>query len=72
MLSVTFLTYMQVRAAEGLSKLVSDLKENMILNDFSTINQTTTSRISELEQLKSQKEAEITQLYDQARDLRTS
>ncbi|XP_064396197.1 mediator of RNA polymerase II transcription subunit 22-like isoform X1 [Halichondria panicea] len=61
-----------VRAAEGLSKLVSDLKENMILNDFSTINQSTTNRISELKELKSQKEDEITQLYSQPRELRTS
>ncbi|XP_064396198.1 mediator of RNA polymerase II transcription subunit 22-like isoform X2 [Halichondria panicea] len=62
----------EVRAAEGLSKLVSDLKENMILNDFSTINQSTTNRISELKELKSQKEDEITQLYSQPRELRTS
>lgn len=63
---------LQVRASEGLSKLVSDLKETMILNDLSTINQTTTSRVLELETMTAQKEQEILKLYAQPRELRTT
>lgn len=48
------------------------MKENMILNDFSTINRTTTSRVSELEAMRVQKEQEIVKLYKQSRDLRTT
>ena len=54
-----------MRAAEGLSKLVSDLKENMILNDFSTINETTSHRIAELERQRKMKEEELKVLYGQ-------
>lgn len=53
----------QVRAAEALSKLVSDLKENLILNDFSTINETTTKRIAELEVLQRKEVQQMEALY---------
>ena len=53
----------QVRAAEALSKLVSDLKENLILNDFSTINETTTKRIAELEALQKQQVQQLEAVY---------
>ena len=53
----------QVRAAEALSKLVSDLKENLILNDFSTINETTTRRIAELESLQTQQVQRMEDMY---------
>lgn len=56
----------QVRAAESLSKLVSDLKEFLILNDFSTINETCTQHVSELAELQRQNRAELEALYGQA------
>ena len=65
-LNLSFLapTVLQVRAAEALSKLVSELKEYIILNDFSAINTTITQRSKEL-QLSQQKAMEETQrLYD--------
>lgn len=52
-----------VRAAEALSKLVSDLKENLILNDFSTINEITSQRMEELERLSGEQKKELTELY---------
>ena len=52
-----------MRAAEALSKLVSDLKENLILNDFSTINETTSKRIAELESLRKQQVQQLDALY---------
>ena len=52
-----------MRAAEALSKLVSDLKENLILNDFSTINETTTRRIAELETLQDQQVKRMEDMY---------
>ncbi|XP_003387061.1 PREDICTED: mediator of RNA polymerase II transcription subunit 22-like [Amphimedon queenslandica] len=39
-----------VRAAESLSRLVSELKEYLILHDFSAINDSLTKRATELEQ----------------------
>ncbi len=53
----------QVRAAEALSKLVSDLKENLILNDFSTINETTTRRIDDLEAQQGQQVKRMEDMY---------
>ena len=61
----TLFPHTQVRATEGLSKLVSDLKENMILNDFSTINETTSHRIAELERQRTVKDEELRLLYGQ-------
>ena len=52
-----------MRAAEALSKLVSELKEYLILNDFSTINEATTRRITELQRRQKQSEAELQALY---------
>ena len=52
-----------MRASEALSKLVSDLKENLILNDFSTINETTTRRIAELETLQAQQVQRMEDMY---------
>ena len=52
-----------MRAAEALSKLVSDLKENLILNDFSTINETTTRRIAQLEVLQTQQVQRMEDMY---------
>lgn len=56
----------QVRAAESLSKLVSDLKEFLILNDFSTINETCTQHMSELAELQRHNRAELEALHSQA------
>ncbi|XP_065918430.1 mediator of RNA polymerase II transcription subunit 22-like [Dysidea avara] len=52
-----------VRAVEALSKLTSDVKENMILNDFSFINKCIEQRSSELEKLKADQLAELEQLH---------
>ena len=42
---------------------MSDLKENLILNDFSTINETTTKRIAELEALQRQQVQQLEAVY---------
>ena len=52
-----------VRAAEGLSKLVSDLKESLILNDFSSINELASSRTEELQKLLTQQKKDLSDLY---------
>ena len=52
-----------MHAAEALSKLVSNLKENLILNDFSTISETTTRRIAELETLQGQQVKQMEDMY---------
>jgi mediator of RNA polymerase II transcription subunit 22 len=52
-----------VRAAEALLKLVSDLKEVLILNDFSFINEITTQRIEELQNLSAEQSRELMELY---------
>ena len=52
-----------VRAAEALSKLVSDIKESLILNDFSTINDITAQRVEELEKLTAEQRRELVELY---------
>ena len=56
----------QVRAAENLSKLVSDLKEFLILNDFSSVNDSCTQHISELAAAQAKNRAELEALYSQA------
>ena len=53
----------QVRAAEVLFKLVSELKEYLILNDFTAINQTVTQRSSELQRLQAQIEEDLQRQY---------
>ena len=52
-----------VRAAEALSKLVSDIKENLILNDFSSINELTSQRMEELRRLTEEQKRELADLY---------
>lgn len=52
-----------MRSAEALSKLVSDLKENLILNDFSTINETTSRRIDELGTLQARQIQRMENMY---------
>lgn len=52
-----------VRAAEALSKLVSDLKEILILNDFSSINELTTQRMELLQTLSAEQSKELMELY---------
>lgn len=52
-----------VRAAEALSKLISDLKESLILNDFSSINEITTQRTEELQKLSAQQKKELMDMY---------
>ncbi len=57
-----------VRAAASLSKLVSDLKETLILNDLSSINEVTTRKTEELQQLLSQQQKELDSLYTTAEE----
>lgn len=52
-----------VRAAEALSKLVSDIKESLILNDFSSINEIYTKRTEEVQKLLSQQQKTLADLY---------
>ena len=52
-----------VRAAEALSKLASDLKEILILNDFSSINGITTSRMEVLQNPTTEQGKELMELY---------
>lgn len=52
-----------VRAAEALSKLASDLKEVLILNDFSFINEITTQRTEELQSLTAEQNRQLMELY---------
>ena len=56
-----------MRAAEGLSKLVSELKEYLILNDFSSINTTITSRTRDLETFQNQMQKDMAQQLEHAR-----
>ena len=60
------LTHSQVRAAEALSKLVSELKESLILNDFSSINDVITQRTTELRQLQRQQKQLLMTMYSAA------
>lgn len=52
-----------VRAAEALSKLASDLKEMLILNDFSSINEITSQRTEELGKMSAEQKRELEELY---------
>ena len=45
---------------------MSDLKEYLILNDFSTVNESCTQHISELATAQTQNRAELEALYSQA------
>ena len=45
---------------------MSDLKELLILNDFSTVNDSCTQHISELAAAQAQNRAELETLYSQA------
>ena len=54
---------LQVRAAESLSKLVTDIQEFLILNDFSSINESIVHQTGELEALLRERKKEVTELY---------
>lgn len=53
-----------MRAAEVLFKLVSELKEYLILNDFTAINDTVTHRSVELQRLQVKAEDELKRVYE--------
>ena len=63
---------LQVHTSEGLSKLVSDLKEYLILNEFSTVNDSCTQHISELAAAQAQNQTEVEALYSQAAAVATA
>lgn len=52
-----------MRAAESLSKLVTDIQEFLILNDFSSINESIVHQASELEALLRERKKEVAELY---------
>lgn len=52
-----------MRAAESLSKLVTDIQEFLILNDFSSINESIVHQASELEALLHERKKEVADLY---------
>jgi mediator of RNA polymerase II transcription subunit 22 len=53
-----------VRAAESLSHLVAELKEYLILNDFSSINESVSQRTSELDTNQKEILQEIQTLFE--------
>ena len=53
-----------MRAAEALSRLVAELKEYLILNDFSTINESITHRAKDLHAAQKQVLNETQKLYE--------
>ena len=48
-----------MRAAESLSKLVTDIQEFLILNDFSSINESIVHQAGELDALVRERKEEI-------------
>ena len=52
-----------MRAAESLSKLVTDIQEFLILNDFSSINESIVHQASELDALLHERKKEVKDLY---------
>ena len=58
-----YVSPLQVRAAEVLFKLVSELKEYLILNDFTAINTTVTQHSNELLALQAKIEEDLQRLY---------
>ena len=55
---------LQVKAAESLSELVAELKEYLILNDFSTINDSINQRAQELKEEQKKLKDETEQLFE--------
>ncbi len=53
-----------MKAAESLSELVAELKEYLILNDFSTINDSIHERAKELKEAQKQLKNETEQLFE--------
>ena len=56
-----------VRAAEALFRLVSELKEYLILNDFSSINETITKKVVDLKSQDSARSQELRALHETKR-----
>ena len=60
--------FIKVRAAESLSHLVAELKEYLILNDFSTINESLSQRAQELEDNQRFLSQEIQAMFEAYRE----
>lgn len=52
-----------MRAAESLSKLVTDIQEFLILNDFSSINESIVQQTGKLEGLLHERKKDVAELY---------
>lgn len=51
--------FLQVRAGESLQKLVSDMKEFLILNDFPSVNTSITERSKALQDISNQTDQQL-------------
>lgn len=61
-----------MRAGESLMKLISDIKEFLILNDFPTINMSLQMRVKQLKTIEDETKKKLWQLREQVNDdLRT-
>jgi mediator of RNA polymerase II transcription subunit 22 len=56
---------LKVRAGESLTKLVSELKEFLVLNDFPSLNESISQRRSELQQMQVKTDQSLKQLRDE-------
>lgn len=56
-----------MRAAEALFRLVSELKEYLILNDFSSINETITKKVVDLKNQDAALSQELRALHETTR-----
>ncbi|XP_043576594.1 mediator of RNA polymerase II transcription subunit 22 isoform X2 [Chiloscyllium plagiosum] len=61
----TGLSYRQVRAGESLMKLVSDLKQFLILNDFPSVNEAINQRKQQLRNLQEECDKKLITLRDE-------
>merc|ERR1712126_86307 len=57
-----------VRAGESLMKLISDIKESLILNDFPAINTSLQMRVKQLKNIEDETKKKLWQLREQVND----
>ena len=55
----SLLFFLQVRAGESLQKLVSDMKEFLILNDFPSVNTSITERSTALQEISNHTDQQL-------------
>lgn len=64
-LTFTLIVMVQVRAGESLMKLVSDLKQFLILNDFPSVNEAIDQRNQQLRSLQEECDRKLITLRDE-------